>query len=122
MLGWIILIIGILILILMARIKTRGYFWKDKKGKEIDAKEFASRWREGIQGVTPLQQKKVSLWSMIPLFAGIFWGIIITLMGKTYWLCLILCASLPLTTINLISTLQQYWSIKKVQEVMEELE
>lgn len=112
--------LAIIIAIILIRWKVRGYFWKDKEGNHLSFKEFIIRWKMGLQGITPLQQKKIALWSFIPLFAGILWGISITLFARTYWLSLILCGSLPLTVIQFISTLQQYWSIKKIEEVMQE--
>lgn len=120
MIDWIVLALFILSVIFV-RIKRRGYFWKDKQGNKVTAKEFCQRFKEGVQGITPLQQKRISLWSMLPLFGGLFWGIAVTFIAKIYWLCLLLSASLPITTIQLISTLQQYWSIKKVEEVMKDL-
>lgn len=92
--------------------------WTDRQGNKLTAKEFFSRWKTGIEGITPLQQKKTALWSFIPLFGGILWGIAVTLIAGTYWLSAILIGSLPLTTINFISTYQQYKSIKKVEEIM----
>ena len=117
---WLIVIVFILVVI-KVRVKKRGYFWKAKDGRELKFREFIKQWKKGVEGITPLQQKKVALWSFIPLFAGVIWGIVITFIGKTYWLTAILCGSLPLTTIQFISTLQQYWSIKKVEEVMKGL-
>jgi len=118
---WLVIIVFVLIVI-RARIKKRGYFWKAKDGSKLTFKEFLKRWKSGVQGVTPLQQKKVALWAYMPIFAGVLWGIVITFIGKTYWLCLILLGSLPITTIQFISTLQQYKSIKKVEEVMKNIE
>ncbi len=117
---WLAVIFFVLVA-LRVTIKRRGYFLKDKKGKKLSLKQFLSRWKEGVEGTSPLQQKKISLWSFVPLFAGIIWGIVISLMGKTYWLALILSGSLPLTIINFISTLQQYRSIKKIEETMKGL-
>ncbi|RLG10587.1 hypothetical protein DRN69_08810 [Candidatus Pacearchaeota archaeon] len=115
---WLIVISIILFLVVRAKIKKRGYFWKAKDGSKLTFKEFMNRWKSGIEGVTPLQQKKIALLSYLPIFAGIIWGIVVTIMGKVYWLTLILCGSLPITTIQFISTLQQYSSIKKVEEAM----
>jgi len=123
MIGWIVLIIFIIIVIIKVRIKKRGYFWKAKDGRELSFKQFLSIWwNDGVLATTPLQQKKVALWAYMPIFAGVLWGIVITFIGKTYWLCLILLGSLPITTIQFISTLQQYKSIKKVEEVMKNIE
>lgn len=118
---WIIVIIFIILILIRARIKKRGYFWKSKDGRKLSLKEFLGLWKKGVKGITPLQQTKVSLWSFLPLFGGILWGIAVNLIAGTWWLSLLLCGSLPLTIISFISTLQKYWSIKKVEEVMKEL-
>lgn len=106
----------ILIIFLLRRVFVKKYFWKDRKGNKIGAKEFGSRFIKGVQGITPLQQTRVSIISFFPLFAGLFWGIIVTFFGKTYWLCLILTASIPITLMNFVSTIQKYYSQKKAQE------
>ncbi len=105
----------------IGRIKKRGYFWKAKDGRKLTLKEFFSQWGKGITECTPLQMTKVSLWSFLPLFSGILWGITITFIAKTYWMTLILCGSLPLTIIQFISTIQKYIVIKKVDAEMAKL-
>jgi hypothetical protein len=82
--------------------------WKDKEGKEVHTKEFLIRWKEGIEGITPLQKERTNLWSMLPVFGGIFWGLAVTWIGGTWWLTLVLCGSLPIVSISFISTLQKY--------------
>ncbi|HJX50863.1 MAG TPA: hypothetical protein VJ438_05380 [Candidatus Nanoarchaeia archaeon] len=37
-------------------IKRLNYFWKDKDNKEITFKEFMSRFKSGIENITPLQR------------------------------------------------------------------
>jgi len=115
-------VIAFVLLIVRVRIKKRGYFWKAKDGSKLTFKEFMGQWKKGVEGITPLQQKKVALWAYMPLLSGIVWGIVVTFLSKTYWLTTILCGSLPLTTIQFISTLQQYKSIKKVEGVMKKIE
>ncbi len=122
MIGWIILIAMFLFLIgIRARVKKRGYVWKDRSGKGVTLKQFFKRWKDGIEGATPMQQTRIALWAFLPLFAGIFWGIAITFIGKTYWMCLILCGSLPLTSVQFLSNWQKYKSQKHIQKVMDEL-
>ena len=89
------------------------------EGEELNIKEFFKQWKLGIQGVTPLQQIKVTLWAFLPIFGGISWGLVITFIAKMYWVTAILCGSLPLTTIQFISTLQKYLALRKVEEGFE---
>ena len=100
--------------------KTKAYFWKDKQGNKLSLKEFFKRWGNGIASTTPLQQIKITLWSFTPLFAGMIWGIAITFIGGTYWLTLILCGSLPITSIQFISNIQKFKALKKVDALMKE--
>lgn len=118
MIGWITLIIFI---ILLVRVKRRGYFWKAKDGEELKFKEFISKWKEGVVNCTPLQQTKITLWSFMPMFAGIIWGIGVTFLGKTYWMTLILGGSLPLTSIQFLSNIQKYRTQKRIEDTMKEL-
>lgn len=112
----------LLILFQLIRIKRRGFFWIDKFGNKLTFKQFMSRFKQGVEGITPIQQTKTTLWSMIPIFAGIIWGIVMTIFSATYWLALILAASLPITIINFISTLQKYWRQKATNEQLKLLE
>lgn len=117
---WIVLII--VMLVVLVKWKTKKYFWKDRQGKELTFKEFTSRWKEGAEGVTPLQQAKITLWSFPALFGGIVWGIVITLMGGVYWMALILTASFPITSMQLLSTWQKYRRLKETDKLMRELD
>jgi len=122
MIGWIIIIVMFLTLIgIRARVKKRGFFWKDKHGNGVKLKDFFKRWKNGIEGATPMQQTRIALWAFLPLFAGIIWGIVVTFLGKTYWMCLILCGSLPLTSVQFLSNWQKYKSQKHIQSVMDKL-
>jgi hypothetical protein len=90
-----------------------------KNFKELGFKEFMKRWGKGMTEITPKQQTQVTLWSFLPIFGGMGWGLVITFMAKTYWLSLILAGSLPITSIQFISNLQKYKSQKKIEEIME---
>src|SRR3990167_3460477 len=109
-------VIAFVILVLMVRIRKRGYFWKDKAGNQLTFRQFISRYKSGIEGITPLQQTITTIWSYIPIFGGLLWGIAVTLKGGTYWLSLILIGSLPITIIQFISNWQKYVKFKKINE------
>ena len=119
MIVWIIILL--ICIGLFIRVKKRGYFWKDKQGNKLSFKEFMKRWKEGAEGTTPLQATRITLWSFIPIFAGIIWGIVITFMAKTYWMTLILCGSLPITSVQFISAWQKYKRLKVIEKEMEKL-
>lgn len=114
-------ILFIIILFIFVMVRKRGYFWKDKSGKKLTFKEFILKWKEGILETTPLQQTKIVLFSFFPLFAGIIWGLVVTYLGRTYWLSLILLGSLPITSMQFLSNIQKYISLKRVNEVIKKL-
>ena len=93
-----------------------------RKWKELGPKQFFKQWGRGVASVKPLDQTKVQLWSFVPMLAGILWGITITLIGRTFWLSLILGGSLPLTLIQVLSTWQKYKKLKQVDDTMKMLE
>jgi len=120
MLKWII-VIGF-ILIIITRVKLRGFFWKTKDGSELSFKQFMKRWKNGVEGITPLQQTKTTLWSYPLVLGGIITGIIIMILRREWWLLIILCGSLPMTLMGLLSTWQKYIQQKKIYDTMKELE
>ncbi len=108
--GQYIIFILIIVSIIIGRTLNRGFFWKAKDGEELSFKQFTKRWKSGVVDITPLQQTTTTLWSFIPLVAGILWGISVTLIGGIYWMSLILSGSLPITLIQVIGTYQRYKS------------
>jgi len=116
--GW----IGVLVIILIIfiRVQRRGYFWKDRQGNFLTFRQFLKRWKEGVINISPLQQTKTTLWSFIPIFAGLIWGITVTLIVGTFWLSLILAGSFPITGIQFISNIQKYRAQKRADEAFKE--
>ena len=112
----------VVIVFTFIRIKKRGFFWKDKQGKKLSFKQFKGRFKEGVINTTPLQQTRVTLFSFLPIFAGVLWGIVVTFLIKSYWLTLILSGSLPITSIQFLSNVQKYKALKKVDKLMKEAE
>lgn len=115
------LIILILILIVLIRTKKRGYFWKDKQGKKLSLKKFLSRWKEGVEGITPLQQTITTLWSYPLVLGGILVGLVVMIFRKEWWLFAILLGSLPMSLMGLLSTWQKYRQQKRIYDTMKEL-
>ena len=97
--------------------------WKmrDKEGNYLTTKEFLERWKKGIQKVTPLQQTKISLQGVVLVLIGVVVGIVSSFMTGIWWLLIILCGSLFLTVINLIGTLQRYYSLKEIDKQFKEM-
>jgi len=119
---WEWLIIILFVIIIYARNKKRGYFWKAKDGTKLSFKEFLKRWGNGIQGITPLQQTKTSLLGFPLIFGGTFTGIVIMILRGEWWLVAILSGSLPIVSMQLVSILQKYKTQKAIYKTMKELE
>ena len=121
--GWI-LTIFIILIIVKARIKKKGYFWKDTKGEKLNSKQFFKRWGEGIEGITPLQQTKTQLmgtWITITgIVAGIVVNVLIRIEDMWWWITIILVGSLIITGVQMIGTYQKYKMQKKANELMKE--
>ena len=98
-------------------VKRFRYFWKDKEGKELTFKEFMSRWKDGIEGITPLQQIKGQLNATYIMLIGISAGFVITLFAfkDLWWLSIILGAALFNTLIQGLGM----WQKKKIYDRME---
>lgn len=117
------IVLGILIsivIIIIIRIKSRGFFWKARDGSELTLKQFGLRYKEGVVNITPLQQTKTTMWSFIPIFAGLIWGITVMIIAGTWWMVLILGGSLPIISVQFIGNLQKYRALKRVKEAMDE--
>ncbi len=112
----------VVIVLAFIRVRKRKFFWKDKQGKKLSFKQFKNRFKEGVINTTPLQQTRVTLFSFLPIFAGVLWGIVVTFLIKSYWLTLILSGSLPITSIQFLSNVQKYKALKKVDKLMKEAE
>lgn len=119
------IIVG-LILIKVIHIKRRGYFLKDIEGNKLKFKEFMTRWKRGIEGITPLQQAKTNLMGNWIVFSGILGGMVINAlvrMGVQWiWIEVVLAGSLVLVVIQMIGGLQKYWRFKEIDKARRELE
>ncbi len=95
---------------------------KDRAGKKVTTKEFFSRWKDGINQVTPLQQSKINFIGSVFMFIGVIIGIITTFILKTWWLFIILLGSFLLTAMAFLSNLQKYFAFKKINDQLKQME
>ena len=116
-----IIVIGIVIFVAYKIFKKRGYFWKDKAGNKIQAKEFMKRWGKGIEGITPVQQTRTMILGTWLIITGIIWGLVIVAMSRTWWMFVILLGSLPITIMQMVGLYQKYSKQKEVQKIQEEV-
>ena len=92
---------------------------KDKEGNKITWKEFGRRWKEGINGITQLQQTKMQLQSIYIIIIGILFGITICFLNikNLWWLSIILIGGLYNSGVQLISLYQKINFLKYVEEI-----
>lgn len=91
-------------------------FWTDKQGKELTFKEFISRWKDGINKVTPMQQLKNQMVGYVIVCIGIAWGIIYTFILKQYWLFTILLGSSVITFSQIVGIMQKFIILNNLEK------
>ena len=109
------------IIIKAITINKRGYLIKDRKGNKVIIKDFFKRWKDGIEGITPLQQSRTTLlgtWIVISgIIAGILINALVRMKDQWIWIEVILAGSFILTLMQLVSSLQKYWRFKEVEKI-----
>lgn len=82
---------------------------KDKKGNSYTTKEFLVKFKKGVEGITPLQQVKMSIRGTNVVLLGIFLGMIACgfAIKTLWWVEIILVASFFNTYIGLIGMKQR---------------
>lgn len=96
---------------------------RDKQGNQLTFKEFISKWKEGIEGITPIQQTKGQINSTWIMILGMVCGVVVMVFNlKTFWWVeLILVAGMFNTIISLLG-LKQKLKLLKQFTIVEEKE
>lgn len=124
MIKWIIL--GVVIIVISIITIKRGYFFKVKKtGEKLSTKEFMTRWKQGINGITPLQISKsqvMGTWiTMIGIICGIVTTAIVRIANMWWWMEIILIASLFLTSLSQVSNIQKRNRLIEVDDALKQM-
>jgi len=95
---------------------------KDRDGKKLTTSEFFSRWKVGIQQITPLQKMKLQLRGTFLILVGLICGLVISLMNyKTlWWVAIVLTGALMVNGIQYLSMRQQKVMLDKIEVMKEE--
>ena len=111
---------GVVSLIKIVQIRRRKYLMKDTEGKEVGIKSFFKRWKDGIEGITPLQQAWTNLLGNWITLTGVLSGMVINALVRVehqwIWIEIVLLGSLILIVIQMIGGLQKYWRFKIIEE------
>ena len=102
----------------------RGHFWKDKEGKKISLKEFKDRFKQGVEGITPLQTLKTQILGTRIILLGLFLGLIVSIYGwkNLWWVAIILIGALINTGIQYLGLVQQKKRLEYIEKQFEEPE
>ena len=92
-------------------------FWKDKQGNELTFSQFMSRWKGGIENITPQQKLKTNLIATRIGLVGLFIGLALSIykIKTMWWIGLILLGAL-------INTLVQYYGFKQQLKIFQDIE
>lgn len=96
---------------------------KDNQGNTLTTKEFMRRWKQGIVGITPMQQARITVQGTCITILGIVLGIIATFfdLGALWWVLIILLGALVVTSMQLIGQWQRYKILKGFEVYGEEM-
>jgi len=92
-------------------------FWTDKQGNELTFSQFMSRWKSGIENITPQQKLKSNIIGTRISLIGLFIGLILSIWKyKTlWWVAIVLIGAL-------INTIVQYYGFKQQLKIFKDIE
>lgn len=92
---------------------------KDKDGNKLTTKEFFSRWKKGIEGITPLQRISIQLTGLRLQILGLAIGLIVSLIGyrHLWWVAIILLGGLINIVLQYLTTKQQKKAIESIENM-----
>lgn len=92
--------------------------WTDKQGNKLTGKEFMTRWKAGINSVTPLQQTRSQLLFSYIVLLGVVGGLLVSIISwkSLWWLAIVLFGTLGIQILGLIGTYQKYYILKKIED------
>ena len=97
---------------------------KTRTGEIISWKEFGTRWKAGIEGITPLQQLKSQIQGTYISLLGIIFGIIASsLSWKQYWwIIIILIGAFIVTASGLVGMKQKYKDLMVMETLVKSID
>ena len=96
---------------------------RTKEGEKISWKEFMSRWKKGIEGITPLQKLKAQRNGINLQLIGLLLGFVISILNykQLWWLTLILFGGLIVTGVQKLGIKQQIINLEDFESTTEEI-
>jgi len=89
----------------------------DKLGNYLSWKEYWTRFKTGVEGITPFQQARMSYRSTWIILLGIVLGIVFASMSlaNLWWLLVILIGALGNTMVQQIGNYQRLSLLRRLQ-------
>ena len=81
----------------------------------MEQESVLSRFKKGVEMITPMQTTKINLIGNILVVIGVLIGLYATF--GTWWLFIILIGSLLLTGMALLGVLKTYFMLRKIEEI-----
>jgi len=91
--------------------------WTDKQGKPVGIKEFFSRWKQGINNVTPLTQAGFNLFGNTLVLIGIILGVWFASSNHFSWLIIVLIGSFLMSGVSFLATLQRLLLLLDIEQM-----
>ena len=90
---------------------------RDKQGQLLTWKQFFHRWKEGIDGITALQQTNSQIQATLIMTVGVICGLVISIINwrNVWWLTIVLTGALFNTLIQLLGLLQKRNILKRFE-------
>ena len=95
---------------------------KDKQGKSYTFKEFMKKWKEGMEGITPVQQLKSNALGYYLVFLGEIVGVITAIWMKQWWLLIIMFGSIVLSVVAYIGNWQELQLMIRQEEIAKSID
>ena len=91
---------------------------KTKDGEKITWKEFVSRWKKGIEGITDEQRLKAQLSGINIQMLGVFFGLVVTglALETLWWVFIILFGAFIVVLTQRMGIKQQLNLLKKLNK------
>ena len=93
---------------------------KDRYGNKLTWKEFISRWKEGIEGITPSQRIKTQLNGTRIILLGLLLGLVASFIAikNMWWVMIILSGALINTGVQYLGLRQQVKAFEEIEKHM----
>ena len=98
--------------------------WTDKNGNKLNTKEFINRWKEGIEGITPIQRLKTQLVGTRIILIGLILGLCVSLYGwkNLWWVAIVLVGAILVNGVQYLAQRQQVKMFDNLEKQSVELE